>query len=64
VGPALRTGIAANPGGVTVQADWQNAFNALHRDECLAPPNSVALPCCRWWCGHTAGIGACCYRMR
>ena len=36
VGHALRAGMSADPGCVTVQIDWQNAFNTLRRDRMLA----------------------------
>jgi hypothetical protein len=35
-GHALQAGIAADPGCITVQIDWQNAFNTLRRDRMLA----------------------------
>jgi hypothetical protein len=35
-GHALRAGIAADPGCITVQIDWQNAFDTLSRDRMLA----------------------------
>jgi hypothetical protein len=35
-GHALQAGIAADPGCITVQTDWQNAFNTLRRDRMLA----------------------------
>jgi hypothetical protein len=42
VGHALRAGIAADPGCVTLQIDWRNAFNTLRRDKMLA---AVATRC-------------------
>jgi hypothetical protein len=36
VGHALRAGMAADPGCVTVQVDWRNAFNTVRRDRMLA----------------------------
>jgi hypothetical protein len=36
VSHALRAGMAANPGCITVQVDWQNPFNTVRRDCMLA----------------------------
>jgi hypothetical protein len=35
-GPALRAGMLAGPGCITVQVDWRNAFNTMRRDCMLA----------------------------
>lgn len=48
---ALRAGIAPDPGCVTVQADRQNAFNALRRDRMLGAAQqccSTLLPVVGW----------------
>jgi hypothetical protein len=42
VGHALQAGIAADPGYVPVQIDWQNVFNTLRRARMLA--SVTALP--------------------
>jgi hypothetical protein len=42
VGHVLQAGIAADPGCVPVQIDWQNAFSTLRRDRMLA--SVTALP--------------------
>jgi hypothetical protein len=36
VSHTLRAGMAANPGSITVQVDWQNAFNTVRCDCMLA----------------------------
>jgi hypothetical protein len=36
VGHALRAGVLADPGCITVQVDWRNAFNTMRRDCMLA----------------------------
>jgi hypothetical protein len=56
-GHALRAGIAADPGCVTVQVDWQNAFNTLRRDRMLAAVQQrcpALLPMVAWtYGGHS-----------
>jgi hypothetical protein len=36
IGHALRAGMVADPGCITVQVDWRNAFNTVCRDCMLA----------------------------
>jgi hypothetical protein len=36
VGHSLRSGIEADPGSITVQLDFRNAFNSVHREAMLA----------------------------
>jgi hypothetical protein len=36
VGHTMRAGMAADPGCITMQVDWQNAFNTVPRDRMLA----------------------------
>jgi hypothetical protein len=36
VGHALRAGMAADPGCITVPVDWQNAFDTVRRNRMLA----------------------------
>jgi hypothetical protein len=55
VGHALRAGIAAAPASVTVQVDWQNAFNTLRRDKMLAAVQQrcpALLPLAMWAYGR------------
>jgi hypothetical protein len=50
-GHALCAGIAADLGCVTVQVDWQNAFNTLRRDRMLAAVQQrcpAVLPMVAW----------------
>jgi hypothetical protein len=55
VGHALRAGMAAAPASVTVQVDWQNAFNTLRRDKMLAAVQQrcpALLPLATWAYGR------------
>jgi hypothetical protein len=55
VGHALRAGISADPGCITVQVDWQNAFNTLRRDCMLAAVEQrcpALLPMAAWAYGR------------
>jgi hypothetical protein len=55
VGHALRAGMAADPGCITVQVDWRNAFNTVRRDRMLAAVTqrcSTLLPMVAWAYGQ------------
>jgi hypothetical protein len=58
-GHALRAGIAADPGCVTVQVDWHNAFNILRRDRMLAAVQQhcpALLPMVAWAYGRHSRV--------
>ena len=59
IGHALRSGIAADPGCVTVQLDFRNAFNSLHREpmlKAIAEQEGGLLPFATWMYGQPSRL--------